>query len=151
MRLLVHGGILALFGIVAVVAMTLLFSAQIRFDQAAELQIRGTPRGASTIATAAHALFAEAGEARASPGNNQSSRGEEAVPPGATTRALVQRLDYPLLDPSALSAPEPSLIPPASAADLIETSLPKADSRFTSVRVTRPGAEPTVYRVPRER
>jgi hypothetical protein len=150
MRLLVHGGILALFGIVAVVAMTILFSAQIRFDQAAELQIRGhtTPGGASTIATAAHALFAEAGEARASPGNNQSSRGEEAVPPGATTSPLVQRLDYPLLDPSVLSAPEPSLIPPASAADLIET---RADSRFTSVRVTRPGAEPTVYRVPRER
>ena len=40
-RLLVRGGILAMFGVVAVVAMTILFSAQIRFDQAAELQIRG--------------------------------------------------------------------------------------------------------------
>ena len=152
-QLLVRGGILALFGIVAVVAMTILFSAQIRFDQAAELQIRGhtTPRGASPIATAAHALLAEAGEARASPGNNLSSRGEEAIPPEATTRPLVQRLDYPLIDASEPSAREPSLTPPVSVADLIETSPPKADSRFTSVRVTRPGAEPTVYRVPRER
>ena len=58
-RLLVRGGILALFGIGAVAAMTILFSAQIRFDQAAELQIRDhtTPRAAPTIVTAAHGLF----------------------------------------------------------------------------------------------
>jgi hypothetical protein len=155
-RLLVRGGILALFGIAAVAAMTILFSAQIRFDQAAELQIRGhtTPRAAPTIVTAAHDLFAEAGEARASPSDSPSTP-SEALPLEATAsiKPLVYRLDHPLLDAreSRALAAEPSLTPPASVPDLIETSPPKADPRFTSVRVTRPGVEPTVYRVPRER
>ena len=140
-RLLVRGGILALFGIAAVVAMTFLFSAQIRFDQAAELQIRGhsTPRAAPTIVTAAHGLFADSGEARASPGGNLFSRGEEEVSREATAsfKPLVHRLDQPLSDP--LESPIEAGPPPT------------AHSRFTSVRVNRPGAEPTVYRVPKER
>jgi len=124
MRLLMRGGILALFGVGAVVAMTILFSAQIRFDQAAELQIRGhsTSRAATTVVTATHSLFADSGEARASPGDKLSARGEEEVSREAAVSS------------------KPLAGPP-----------PKADSRFTSVRVNRPGAEPTVYRVPKER
>jgi hypothetical protein len=158
MRLLVHGGILALFGIAAVVAMTFLFSAQIRFDQAAELQIRGhaTPRAASMIVTAAHGLFSNTGETRASPGDNLSSRGEDEVLREATAslKPLVYRLDHPLSDPleSRAQAADRSPTRTTSVSEPIEAGPPpKADSRFTSVRVTRPGAEPTVYRVPRER
>ena len=158
MRLLVRGGILALFGIAAVAAMTSLFSAQIRFDQAAELQIRGhtTPRAAPIIVTAAHGLFADTGEARASPGDNLSSGGEEEVSRDATAsfKPLVHRLDYPLLDPleSRAQAVDRSPTRPASVAEPIEAGPPpKADSRFTSVRVNRPGATPMVYRVPKER
>jgi hypothetical protein len=158
MRLLVRGGILALFGIAAVVAMTILFSAQIRFDQAAELQIRGysTPRAAPTILTAAHGLFTDSGEARASPGDSLSSRGEEVVSGEATAsfKPLVHRLDQPLSDPleSRAQAVDRSPTRPASVSEPIEAGpAPKADSRFASVRVRRPGAEPTVYRVPKER
>ena len=157
-RLLVRGGILALFGIAAVAAMTILFSAQIRFDQAAELQIRGhtTPRAAPMIVTAAHGLFADTGEARASPGDNLSSGGEEEVSRDATAsfKPLVHRLDHPLSDPleSRAQAVDRSPTRPASVSEPIEAGPPpNADSRFTSVRVTRPGAEPTVYRVPKER
>jgi hypothetical protein len=157
-RLLVRGGILALFGIAAVVAMTFLFSAQIRFDQAAELQIRGhsTPGAAPTIVTAAHGLFADSGEARASPGGNLFSRGEEEVSREATAsfKPLVHRLDHPLSGPleSHAQAVDRSPTRPASLAEPFEAGpLPKADSRFTLVRVKRPGAEPTVYRVPKER
>lgn len=152
-RLLVRGGILALFGIAAVVAMTFLFSAQIRFDQAAELQIRGhaTPRAASMIVTAAHGLVSDTGETRASPGDNLSLRGEEEVSRDETAslKPLVYRLDQPLSDPleSRAQAVDRSPTQPTIEAG----PPPKADSRFTSVRVTRRGAEPTVYRVPRER
>jgi hypothetical protein len=105
------------------------------------------------IVTAAHNLFADSGEARASPGDNLSSSHEEEVPRGATTgiKPLVHRLDHPLLSDSSAGTVEQSLTPPASVTHLIETSPPKADSRFTSVRVSRPGAEPMVYRVPKER
>lgn len=157
-RLLVRGGILALFGIAAVVAMTFLFSAQIRFDQAAELQIRGhtTPRAAPMIVTAAHGLFSDTGEARASPGDNLSSRDEEEVSRDATAsfKPLVHRLNHPLSEPleSRTQAVDRSPTWPASLSEPIEAGPPpKADSRFTTVRVTRPGAEPTVYRVPKER
>lgn len=157
-RLLVRGGILVLFGVAAVVAMTILFSAQIRFDQAAELQIKGhiTPRGAPTIVTAAHGLFAEAGEARASPGDNLSSRGEEEAlrDETASFKPLLHRLDHPLSNPpeSRVEAVHRSPTQPASVSASIE-AVPSlgTDSRFTSVRVRRPGAEPTVYRVPKER
>jgi hypothetical protein len=156
MRLLVHGGILALFGIAAVVAMTILFSAQIRFDQAAELQIRGhtTPRAAQTIVTAAHGLFAEAGEARASPGDNLSSLGEQEVSRDETAsfQPLLHRLDHPLPLESRAEAGHRSPTQPANVSGSIEAvAPPEADSRFTSVRVSRPGVEPTVYRVPKER
>jgi hypothetical protein len=154
-RLLVRGGILALFCIAAVAAMTILFSAQIRFDQAAELQITGhtVPRAAPMIA---HGLFADSGEARASPGDNLSSGGEEEVSRDATAsfKPPVHRLDYPLSDPleSRAQAVDRSPTRPASVSEPIEAGPPpNADSRFTSVRVTRPGAEPTVYRVPKER
>ncbi len=157
-RLLVRGGILALFCIAAVAAMTILFSAQIRFDQAAELQIRGhtVPRAAPMIVTAAHGLFADSGEARASPGDNLSSGGEEEVSRDATAsfKPLVHRLDHPLSDPleSRAQSVDRSPTRPASVSEPIEAGPPpNADSRFTSVRVTRPGAEPTVYRVPKER
>jgi hypothetical protein len=157
-RLLIRGGILALFGIAAVAAMTILFSAQIRFDQAAELQIRGytTPRGAPMIVTAAHGLFSDTGEARASPGDNLSSGGEEEVSREATAsfKPLVHRLDHPLSDPLESRAQAVGRPPtrPASVSELIEAGPPpNADSRFTLVRVTRPGATPMVYRVPKER
>jgi hypothetical protein len=149
MRLLVRGGILALFGIAAVVAMTILFSAQIRFDQAAELQIRGhtTPRAAPIVVTAAHGLFAEAGEARAMGGEEEVSR--EAT---ASFEPLLHRLDHPLPLESRAQAVHRAPTQPASVSESIEAGPPlKADSRFTSVRVSRPGAEPTVYRVPKER
>jgi hypothetical protein len=156
-RLLVRGGILALFGAGAVVAMTVLFSAQIRFDQAAELQIRGhtTPRGAPIIVTAAHGLFAETGEAHASPSDSLSTPGE-ASPREATTgiKPLVHTVDRSLPDPleSRGQAVEPPLTWRASVSDLIEAEpAPKTDSRFSSVRVNRPGAAPRVYRVPKER
>jgi hypothetical protein len=157
MRLLVRGGILALFGIAAVAGMTILFSAQIRFDQAAELQIKGhtTPRAAPMIVTAAHGLFSDSGEARASPGDNLSSRGEEEVSreAAASLKPLVHRLDHPISDPLESRAQTVERLPrSASASELIEAGPPpKADSRFTSVRVNRPGAMPTVYRVPKER
>jgi hypothetical protein len=158
MRLLMRGGILALFGVGAVIAMTILFSAQIRFDQAAELQIRGhsTPRAAPTIVTATHSLFADSGEARASPGDNLSSRGEEEVSREAAVgvKPLVHRLDQPLSDPleSRLQAVDQSPTRSAIVSEPIDAGPPpKAHSRFTLVRVSRPGAEPTVYRVPKER
>lgn len=157
-RLLVRGGILALFGVVVVTAMTILFSAQIRFDQAAELQIKGhtTPRAAPMIVTAAHGLFSDPGGARASPGDTLSLRGEEEVlrETTASFKPLVQRLDHLLTDPleSRAEAMHRSPTQPASVSESIEAVPPlRADSRFTSVRVSRPGAEPTVYRVPRER
>jgi hypothetical protein len=157
-RLLVRGGILALFGIAAVVAMTVLFSAQIRFDQAAELQLRGynMPKGTPTIVTAAHGLFTDSGEAHASPSDNPSSRGEEEVSQEATAsfKPLVHRLDQPLSDSleSRAQAVDRSPSRPASISEPFGAGPPpKADSRFTSVRVNRPGAEPMVYRVPKER
>jgi hypothetical protein len=157
-RLLMRGGILALFGVGAVVAMTILFSAQIRFDQAAELQIRGhsTPRAAPTIVTAAHSLFADSGEARALPGDNPPSRGEEEVSreAAASFKPLVHRLDQPLSDSLESRAQAVDRSPTRSAivSEPIEAGPPpKAHARFTSVRVNRPGAEPTVYRVPKER
>src|SRR5262245_57656197 len=157
-RLLVRGGILALFGIAAVVAMTILFSAQIRFDQAAELQIRGynTPRGTPTIVTAAHGLFADSDETRAAPGDNLSSAGEDEVPREATAsfKPLVHRLEHPLsnsLESRAQAVDRSSTWPASISEPFGADPSPKADSRFTSVRVNRPGAEPMVYRVPKER
>jgi len=152
-RLLVRGGILALFGVVVVTAMTILFSAQIRFDQAAG---HTTPRAAPMIVTAAHGLFSDPGGARASPGDTLSLRGEEEVlrETTASFKPLVQRLDHLLTDPleSRAEAMHRSPTQPASVSESIEAVPPlMADSRFTSVRVSRPGAEPTVYRVPRER
>jgi hypothetical protein len=149
-RLLVRGGILALFGIAAVVAMTFLFSAQIRFDQAAELQIRGraTPRAAPTIISAGHGLFAETGEAHASPSDNLSFRGEEVSREAtASIKPLVYLPERSLPGGNMPDPPEPR----AQAAVIEAGPAPKADSRFATVRVNRPGAEPTVYRVPKER
>ena len=149
-RLLVRGGILALFGIAAVVAMTFLFSVQIRFDQAAELQIRGLapPRAAPTIISAAHGLLAETGEAYASPGDNLAFPGGEVSREAtASIKPLVYMPDH--------SLPGGNMHEPlelrAQAAVIEAGPAPKADSRFASVRVNRPGAEPTVYRVPKER
>jgi hypothetical protein len=137
--------------------MTILFSAQIRFDQAAELQITGhsTPRAAPTIVTAAHSLFADSGEASASPGDNLSSRGEEVSREAAASfKPLVHRLDQSLSDSLESRAQAVDRSPTRSAivSEPIEAGPPpKAHSRFTSVRVHRPGAEPTVYHVPKER
>ena len=141
-RLLIRGGILVLISIAAVVALTILFSAQIRFDQAAELQIRGpaTGRGPNTIVTARHGLFAETGEAHASPSDNLLLRGQEV------TR---EPLTKPLVYLTERIVPDP--LEPRAQSAVIEAGPAPKDSRFVSVRVNRPGAEPRVFRVPKER
>jgi hypothetical protein len=116
-RLVVRVGILALFSLAAIGAMTVLFGAQIRFDRQAEIEIRGldAPNAAAArIVAVAGSSSAHAGE-------------EHTVPAMPSARASRAR-PYPKAD--------------AGADD---------DSQFASVRINRPGAEPSIHRVPKER
>jgi len=116
-RLLVRVGILALFGLAAIVVMTVLFGAQMRFDRQAEVEIRGldAPNAApARIVAVAGSASAHAGEEHA----------VSAMPSARASRAR----PYPKADPGI-----------------------DDDSQFASVRINRPGAEPSIHRVPKER
>jgi hypothetical protein len=113
-RLLVRVGILALFSLAAIVVMTVLFGAQIRFDRQAEIEIRGLD--APNAAPARIVAVA---------GGSSAHAGEEH-----TVSAM----------PSAPARPYPKADPGIDD-----------DSQFASVRINRPGAEPSIHRVPKER
>jgi hypothetical protein len=116
-RLLVRASILALFSLAAIVIMTVLFGAQMRFDRQAEIEIKGidAPNAApARIVTVAGSSSAHAGEERA----------VSAMPDARAPRAQ-----------------------PSAKADFGADD----DSQFATVRINRPGAEPSTHRVPKER
>jgi hypothetical protein len=129
-RSLARVSILALFSLAAIVIMTALFGAQMRFDREAEIEIRGVdePRPASpriiTVA-AGDAAFAQ-----------------KLVPaPTTETLSLIQRGSD---DHRVGSAQQVDVSAPVKAE-------PEDDSQFASVRVNRLGAAPSIHRVPKER
>jgi len=127
-RLLVRVSILAVFSLSAIVAMTTLFGAQMRFDRQAEIEIRGldaASTGPTRIVTVA------AGD---------TTYAQRLLPPPTTeTLSLIERGS----DDHRLNAAQQASSP-------VETT-PEDDSQFVTVRVNRPGAAPSIHRVPRER
>ena len=129
-RSLVRVSILALFSVAAVVVMTILFGAQIRFDRQAEMEIKGlaTPSSApARIVTIA--------------GGDAAYAQNLLAPPTTETLSLVERGRH---DHSETAARQIGASDPAKA-EL------EHDSQFASVTVSRPGAPPSVHRVPKER
>jgi hypothetical protein len=129
-RSLARVSILALFSLAAIVIMTVLFGAQMRFDRQAEIEIRGinAPRPASPrIITVAAGDVAYA---------------QKLLPaPTTETLSLIQRgSDDHRLSPSQ----QVDVSAPVKAE-------PEDDSQFASVRVNRLGAAPSIHRVPKER
>jgi len=150
-RLLVRVGILALFGLAAVVAMAVLFGVQIRFDQQAELQMRGLDGPeTTTIVTVVTGSSAKAGQelassvSREAPRSNDTPVGGGAVSWNATASVRPLVLMPEQVD-ELMGSPAPQAEP------LKAEPAPDQDSRFTSVRIFRPGAEPSIHRVPKER
>jgi len=129
-RWLVRVSILALFSLSAIVIMTVLFGAQMRFDRQAEIEIRGL--GAPSTAPGRIVTVAAGDMAYA----------QKLLPPPTTeTLSLIERRsdDHHLNTAQRVSDPvktEPT---------------PEDDSQFVSVRVNRPGAAPSIHRVPKER
>jgi len=151
-RLLVRVGILALFGLAAVVAMAVLFGVQIRFDQQAELQMRGLdgPETA-TIVTVVTGSSAKAGQELASSVSREAPRSNDTpINDGAVSWNATASIQQLVLMPE--QADELMGSPPAPQAEPLKAEpAPDQDSRFTSVRIFRPGAEPSIHRVPKER
>jgi len=128
-RLLVRVSILALFSLAAIVVMTVLFGAQMRFDRLAEIEIKG-PDAPST----APARIVTVG------GGDTAYAQKLLLPPTTETLSLVQ----PGSDDRRVNAAQQSVTDPAKTE-------PTDDSQFASVRVNRPGAAPSIHRVPKER
>lgn len=101
-RPLVRVSILALFSLAAIVVMTVLFGAQMRFDRLAEIEIKGFDAPSTARIVTVGGSSAHAGEERAA----------------LATSVKVE---------------------------------PEDDSQFTSIRINRPGAAPSIHRVPKER
>jgi Flp pilus assembly protein CpaB len=127
-RVLVRGSILVLFGFAAVAVMTMLFGAQMRFDQTAEREIKGLdgPRAVAALTTTAIAGTAD-------PGN------EDALPPAAypTEQSTdPQRLGDADIS-EATATVRPTALTPAQIAGLIAVT-PPSDAPVS----TRPSAMP---------
>jgi hypothetical protein len=128
-RSLVRVSILALFSVAAIVVMTILFGAQMRFDRQAEIEIRGldAPRSApARIVTIA--------------GGDTAYAQNLLLPPTTEPLSLTQHGNDDHLT-AAQRVGVPDLAKPE----------PEDDSQFASVTVNRPGASPSVHRVPKER
>jgi hypothetical protein len=127
-RLLVRIGILALLSVAAIVVMTILFGAQMRFDRQAEIEIRGldAPRSApARIVTIA---------------GGDTAYAQNLLPPTTETFSLIQHgRDDHLTAAQQVGVPDPA------------KPEPEDDSQFASITVSRPGAPPSVHRVPKER
>ena len=127
-RSLVRVSILALVSVAAIVVMTILFGAQMRFDRQAEIEIRGldAPKSApARIVTIA--------------GGDTAYAQNLLLPPTTEPPSLIQR------ERDRLTAVKQVGVPDAAK------PAPEDDSQFASVTVTRPGAAPSVHRVPKER
>lgn len=136
LRLLVRVSILALFSLAAIVVMTVLFGAQMRFDRLAEIEIKGldAPNPApARIVTVGGGSSAHAGEERRA--MLDAHRNDNAPTAGGAT-----------------SWNATASIPDAvrQVSDPVKTE-PADDSQFALVRVSRPGAAPSIHRVPKER
>jgi hypothetical protein len=128
-RLLVRLGILAVFSLSAIVVMTTLFGAQMRFDRQAEIEIRGLD-AAST--EPARIVTIAAGD---------TAYAQRLLPSTTETLALSERGS----DDHRLNAAQQAFGP-------VKTQpTPEDDGQFVTVRVIRPGAAPSIHRVPRER
>jgi hypothetical protein len=128
-RSLVRISILALFSLSAIVVMTVLFGAQMRFDRQAEIEIRGldalssAPARIVTVAT------------------GDTAYAQRLLPSTTETLSLIERGS----DDQRLNAAQEASSP-------VKTEpTPEDDSQFVTVRVNRPGAAPLIHRVPRER
>jgi hypothetical protein len=128
-RLLVRLSILAVFSLSAIVVMTTLFGAQMRFDRQAEIEIRGLDAlstGPARIVTVA------AGD---------TAYAQRLLPSATETLSLIERGS----DDHRLNAAQ-------QASGLVKTQpMPEDDGQFVTVRVNRPGTAPSIHRVPRER
>jgi hypothetical protein len=150
-RLLVRVGILALSGLAAVVVMVILFGVQIRFDQQAELQIRGLDGPATapaTIVAVTAGTTAKADEELASSGAREARRSDDTpISGGAVSRnatASVQPLVFTPEqvneltgmtsppEPRARTTPEPRL---AEGKKAVTIRVAKSDS---TIDVTSP-------------
>jgi hypothetical protein len=128
-RLLVRLSILAVFSLSAIVVMTTLFGAQMRFDRQAEIEIRGLD-AAST--EPARIVTVAAGD---------TAYAQRLLPSTTETLALSERGS----DDHRLNAAQ-------QASGPVKTEpTPEDDGQFVTVRVNRPGAAPSIHRVPRER
>ena len=128
-RSLVRISILALFSLSAIVVMTFLFGAQMRFDRQAEIEIRGLDAPSTA---AARIVTVAAGD---------TAYAQKLPPPTAETFSLIERRS----DDHRLNAAQ-------QVSDPVRAEVaPEDDSQFVTVRVNRPGAAPSIHRVPRER
>ena len=123
-RSLVRISILAVFSLSAIVVMTVLFGAQMRFDRQAEIEIRGLD--ALSSAPARIVTVAAGDTAYAQPSTTE-------------TLSLIERGS----DDQRLNAAQ-------QASGPVKTT-PEDNIQFVTVRVNRPGAAPSIHRVPRER
>jgi hypothetical protein len=131
-RLLVRVSILALFSLAAIVVMTVLFGAQMRFDRLAEIEIRGL--AAPSTAPARIVTV----------GGGDTAHAQKLLPPPTTeTLSLIQRGSD---DHRVNAAQQVGVSGPVKT-----EPTPADDSQFVSVRVNRPGAAPSIHRVPKER
>jgi len=174
-RLLVRAGILALFVLAAVVVMTVLFSVQVRFDQQAELQMKGleasrTPITVTVTASPsaeAHEESLAAREARRT-ADPATIGAADAITASIQPPALIPAQVNELLgignptEPTARIAADTKLAEgavhrspgdarPVNVSDPIKAAREPDDDRFASVRINRPGTGSSVHRVPRER
>jgi len=124
-RLLMRVGILALFSLAAIVVMTVLFGAQVRFDRLAEIEIKGLDPSSTAPARIVTV------------GGGDTAYAQK-VPLTPTTETLLRGSEDHRLN----------AVPQVSDPGKIE---PADDSQFALVRVNRPGAAPSIHRVPKER
>jgi hypothetical protein len=125
-RSLVRISILAVFSLSAIVIMTVLFGAQMRFDRQAEIEIRGL----DALSSAPARIVTVAA-------------GDTAYAQPSTTETL-SLIEHGSDDQRLNAAPQ--------ASSPVKTQpTPEGDSQFVTVRVNRPGAAPSIHRVPRER
>jgi len=127
-RSLVRISILAVFSLSAIVVMTVLFGAQIRFDRQAEIEIRGLDALSSAPARIVTVAAGDTAYAQ-----------RLLLPPTTETFSLIERGS----DDQRLNAAQ-------QASGPVKTT-PEDDSQFATVRVNRPGAAPSIHRVPKER
>jgi hypothetical protein len=129
-RLLVRLSILAVFSLSAIVVMTTLFGAQMRFDRQAEIEIRGLDAASTEPARIVTIAAGDTAYAQ-----------RLLLPPTTETLSLSERGS----DDHRLNAAQ-------HASGPVKTEpTPEDDGQFVTVRVNRPGAAPSIHRVPRER